>query len=266
MKKIYIKTALIVIAFLILPRLSYATAVEKTFTGTVIRVGGSQVIFKAGNGATFGAEISGAKLVRKFGAGMQFSEITIGDKIEVKGILWEDNSISASFLRNMSLYVHNGTFSAKVISTDPAGLNFSMQSRTNGIQTVHTDSLTIFKKNSGSSSLSDIEAGMTVTAKGTWERNNSIIFAKTVTWSVRLINIAFTGVLKARSDARLSVMAGGNTFYAVDTETAKLLSKNGKPINISELNMDDNLKITGKHRSEDVRVTASQVKDMSISK
>lgn len=238
----------------------------KTLTGIVTRVGGSQVIFKATSGAIYAADISAATLTRKYGTSMQFSEILVGDKVEATGKLWEDNSISATTLKNFSLYPHNTTFKAKVTALNPYHSSFTMDSRQHGSQTVRTDQLTIFKQNNNVSSFQNLGIGITVTVKATWERNSVNILAKAVSSTVRLINIEFTGPLKGKSGPILTILGNGNVYYIVDTSNTRILSKNGKTISAGEINIDDVLRVTGKHRSEDTNIIAVTIRDQSLSK
>ena len=96
-----------------------ATQSEKNLTGVVTRLVGNQVIFKTANAVVYSAETSNAALVRKNGTPMRFAEFAIGDKVEVRGQVWPDNSMTTTRIRDLTLYVHNGTFTGKIIGLDP---------------------------------------------------------------------------------------------------------------------------------------------------
>lgn len=251
MKKICSLAILAVVVFFVLPKISLAVG-AKTYTGSVVKISGSSIIFSNSNAAKYSAEIGNATLVRKNGAGMQLAEVLPGDKVEVKGTLWGDNSISATYVRNMSLYTHNGSFSGKITEINPVNFSFTLLSSKYGNQTIYTDSLTVFKKNSSSATFKDLEIGMSMSIKGAWDRNTVKISAREVSGTLRLISIDFTGTLFAKSNTALTVIGNGNVIYGVDVTKAKLQNKNGKTLNLSQLNMSDTLRVSGKHISGSV--------------
>ncbi|MFA5991485.1 MAG: DUF5666 domain-containing protein [Candidatus Doudnabacteria bacterium] len=265
MKIFYGLLILLTVMFLGSSSLTQATSV-KTYTGSVVSASGSTVVFAGSNAAKYRADIGSALLVRKNGAAMIFAEILVGDKVEVKGTLWADNSISASTLRNMSLYTHNGSFSGKVTEINPNDSSFTLQTAKYGNQKITTDSLTVFKKNSSSSTFKDLELGMSATVKGAWDRTPTYISAREVNGSLRLINIDFTGTLFMKSDSSFTVIGNGNVIYGVDITKAKLQNKSGKTLSLSRINLGDTLRVQGKHVSGSVKVIGSIIKDVSVLK
>ncbi len=251
--------------FFVLPGIILATG-TKTITGYVQKVSGSTVVLGSSNGAKYSAEVGQALLTRKNGAAMQLPEILVGDKVELKGNLWGDNSVSASTLRNMSLYTHNGSFTGKITDIDPWGLSFTLQSSKYGNQTIKTDSLTVFKKNSSASTFKDLELGMSMTVKGAWDRTTAVIAAREVSGTLRLINIDFTGTLSMKSDTAITVIGNGNVIYGVDISKAKLQNKAGKTLSLSLFNMSDTIRVQGKHVSGSVKIVGSIIKDLSVTK
>ena len=237
----------------------------KTLSGIVSGVSGSQIFFRAGSAALYAAEVGNANLVRKYGAPMQMGEVLIGDKVEVKGLVWPDNSISTSYLRNLSLYAHNSTFIGKVASINPSNGSFVLQSRPNGAQNITTGPLTVFKKNGQVSSFSQVELGINETVKGSWERSFQNVMAGSVAGVVRFVNIEITGILNGINGKSLTITAD-NVIYGVDTSTAKVENKSSKITNLSTYSLGDIIRIQGSHISEGVAITASVVKDLSSSK
>lgn len=238
----------------------------KTYTGSVVSVSGSTVVVANGNAAKYRADVGSAVLVRKNGATMSFAEILVGDKVEVKGTLWGDNSISASTLRNMSLYTHSGSFSGKLIEINPGDSSFTLQSSKYGNQKITTDSLTVFKKNTSASTFKDLELGMSMSVKGAWDRTTAYVSAREVSGSLRLINIDFTGALYMKSDSSFTVIGNGDVIYGVDITKAKLQNKSGKTLNFSLINLGDTLRVQGKHVSGSVKVIGTVIKDNSVLK
>ncbi|HVY68173.1 MAG TPA: DUF5666 domain-containing protein [Patescibacteria group bacterium] len=232
-----------------------------TVTGTVVRLYGSTLVLQASSAASYLVETGRSALQRKNGAVMGLAEILAGDKLEVKGSLWADNSINAAAVRNLSLYAHQTTFSGKITSINPRAASFVMESRSHGTQTVLTDSLTTFKKNSQSAAFGDLTLDMTATVKAGWDRSYSQVIAKSVAATLRLINITLTGRVAAKTDTGLTVLANGNVMYGVSLTGAKLTDKNGKAMVLQSIVLGDTVKVTGKHASSGLQVQAAAVKD-----
>ncbi len=265
MRKIYSFVAIAAFLFFFLPKATLADGV-KILTGNVLSAKDGTIVFTNGTAAKYLAEVSNAILVRKNGAPMSFVEILPGDKVEVKGTLWPDNSINAVYVRNMSLYTHSGSFSGKITGINIVDSSFTLQSTKYGCQEIHTDSLTIFKKNSSIATFGDMEVGMSVSVKGAWDRNTSNVLAREADGALRLINIDVTGTLSMRGADSLTIIGNGNVIYGVDITGAKLENKNGKTIGFSSIGMDDLLRVQGKHVSGSVKIIGTIVKDLSVLK
>jgi len=188
MRKICLALTAVMAAAFLMPIMCLAAA-PKTLTGVVKSITGSQVMFAATSAAKYAAETSAAVLTRKNGVAMQLSEILVGDKIEVKGTLYGDNSISAASLRDLSLYTHTGTFTGKISTINPTDSSFVMDSKTYGSQAIHTNNFTSYKKNGSSATFQDLILGMAATVKGMWDRDNTNVTATSVSGTYRLIDI-----------------------------------------------------------------------------
>lgn len=236
----------------------------KIIVGTVTRLTPSGIVFTNSTAATYTAELGGASLIRKNGSPMKFSEILVGDKVQVSGSLWNDNSISASVFKDLSLYAHNSSFTGKITNIDPPTSSFTMQSTAHGVQTVTTDVYTSFSAMGITSGFNYLQLGMTVTVKGVWERDPINIRASSVKGTIRLISIDFTGELIGKNGDALTVIGNGNVIYGVDVTSAVLQSKSGKPLAVSALNGGDMVHVWGKHVSGGVQVFATKVKDLTL--
>jgi len=265
MRKVCLALIAAIAACLLVPVVCLA-AVPKTFSGTVIKIYGSGVVFKSTSAATYSADLANAVLTRKNGAAMKLEEILIGDKVNVIGTLWADNSISATSIKDMSLYAHTGTFTGKITGINPAGFSFTLESKQNGDQTIYTNNFTSFSKNGSNAGFQDLQLAMTATIKGVWDRSNTTVTASMVAGNFRMIAIYFIGTLSVRNVNALTVIGNGNVIYGVDAGNASILSKNGKAMNIAEYKQGDTLRVWGKHISGMVAVTASEVKDASVTK
>lgn len=246
MKKILV---LVGAALLLLsPHFSFA-ATNKTWVGIVSYINGSNIYFKTGSGASFSAEISGASLVRKNGTPITLTDFWVGDKIEVKGSPWHDNSISATSVRDLTLYTHTGSFSGKIIEISPQNLSFKVQSTQPAVRTITTNYLTGIKKNGSAAVFNNLELGMSVKIKGSWERTESPILATLVDAKLRLINITIEGIVIMKQPGSLTVISD-NTLYGVDTSK----------ISSTLPQVSQKVKVSGKHVSGSVKIEATSVK------
>lgn len=265
MKVISRVLAAVLAAGFLVPIMVWAAG-PKTLTGVVTAFNGNQITFAATSAAKYTADSGSAQLTRKNGVAIKLSEILVGDKISVTGTLWGDNSISASFIQDLSLYTHTSSFSGKISSINSADNSFVMDSKTYGSQTIHTNNFTTYYKNGSSATFKDLILGMTASVKGQWDRSSVDVTAMTVNGSYRLIDIYFTGTLSIKNGTAFTVIGNGNVIYGVDASGATLQSKNSKPMSLGEFNVGDSLRVWGKHLSGSVAIMGTQIKDPSVTK
>ncbi len=258
------KYSFILTASLIIPTLCFAaqfTPKNKTLTGVVTKAYENILVFKTTSAAIYTVQTPQAKFIKKYGADMKFGEIFVGDKVEVKGLVWPDNSILADQVRDLSLYPHSGTLTGKIESLNVSNLSFVMQTSSYGLVAVKTDGFTMFKKNSQGSGLLELELGVSVTVKGLWERDRTQIYAKEVMAKYRLVNIEIEGNLTMFSPSGMTVVANGTVIYGVDITGAKLLNKNGNTVTINSFLGGEIVKVKGKHISGTNKLFASSVQN-----
>jgi Domain of unknown function (DUF5666) len=227
-------------------------------SGTVASVSGNSIMLTGSKGASYSVDATNAKLVRRFGAAMQLSDIQTGDVLLVTGVV-NGTSVAAKTIRDQSLQAHNGTFNGTVSAVNGSG--FTLQSKQRGNQTINTTSSTVFKKGTASSSLSDIAVGQTVTVSGVWDRTNSNVTASRVTIKVGPISI--TGTLGSISGNILSVTTASSTTYSVDATNARIVYKGGRKGSLSILQTGDSLNVYGKTVSGSTSIMATLVRDSS---
>lgn len=234
----------------------------KVFTGTVTQINGGKVTVKTAAGQIYFVETGAGQIIKKNGSPMKLSEVLMGDKVEVKGTLYSDNSFLSASFRNLSLYAHNGTFSGKIVMVSPAATSFTLQTSAYGLINVHTDALTNFKISTGEVGLVGLKTDMSATVKGAWERSRSEVLARTVDAKFRLVGVEFTGTLRALSSTGLTVVVG-NTLYGVDISKSVIKNKSGQTINWNGLVLGQSVHVTGKHASGSSQISASLVKVVS---
>jgi len=197
MKKISKIIAVILCAVtpLIASAASIATS-ERTLSGSVIVISGSQITFSNSTAGVYTVQTSGAKLVRRNGSPMQLSEMLVGDKVQVTGNVLPDSNVAGSTIRDLSLYTHKGSIGGKITTVNANG--FTLQGAPGKVYNVHTDINTAFKKNSTSATLADMQVGMTATVQALWDRNSTDILARDVKAVLHLVQVYFTGKLMIR--------------------------------------------------------------------
>lgn len=237
----------------------------KSLIGTITKIIGSRVIIVTSTGLVYHPDIGTASLTRRNGAPMKFSELSIGDKVEIIGKSFHDNSFLAHSLRNLSLYAHNTTHKGKIATVAPTSSSLTLQSSRYGIINIFCDHLTTFKINNSISTFNQLKVGMTVTIKGTWERNKNDLVAKIIEAKLKLIDIEFIGQLVMKNLGGITVIVK-NTIYGVDITKAKLQNKLGKSVGYDKFSMGDTVKVKGEHISGSQQIFGSIIKNTSILK
>lgn len=235
-------------------------APETVLVGVVTAQYANQVVFKTNAAVVYRAEASYAGLVRRNGGAIAVTDIAVGDRVEVRGQVWSDNSMSASAIRNLTLYTHAGTFSGKIMAVDQPNKSISLQSAQHSKQTIRTTAATLFTRNGTITTFQDMQVGMSATVHGTWERNKTEVIADSIRARVRLINIDITGDVTMKDGSALTVVANG-VLYAVDAGNAVLRSKNNKVMYLTDLGLEQ-VRVWGKHMAESPSITAARIKSL----
>jgi hypothetical protein len=250
---------------------STSSTTDASTVTIVVKNGATTGVFQSAVGETismtaqnspstvYSVDATNAKLMRRFGAAMQLSDMQAGDVLAVSGTV-NGLSITAKTIRDNSLQAHNGTFIGTV-SGAVNGSSFTIQSKARGSQTINTTSATIFKKGTASSSLADIAAVETVTVSGVWDRTNSNITATRVT--IKVGSLSVTGTIGSLSGSTFTVTTASSTVYSVDAANARITYKNGRKGSLSILQNGDSAVVYGKSVSGLTNITATLVRDTS---
>lgn len=238
-----------------------ATHKLRTLSGKITSVSGTTVVISDTKSVSYTVDATNAKLVRRFGAKMAVADIQVGDMLTVQGTV-DGTNVAAKMIRDMSLQAHNGSFEGSVQTVN--GASFTLKTSKRDRQTINTDSSTVFKKNGKIGALSDVVVGAMVKVEGVWDRANSNVTAKTVNVIVKMKEIKISGTLSAKTDTMLTVKDAKGATYNVDITHAHLVRKNGGKSMVSEFNVGDSVQVMGKHQGDSMDVTATIVKDTSI--
>lgn len=241
-----------------------ASAAESVLVGSVAARYGNQIVIKTTAAIQYRIEASYASIVRRNGSPLSVDDVLVGDKLEVRGQVWSDNSVSARVIRDVSVYTHTGTFVGKISSIEPISKTFVLQGPNNAPYTIRTTAASQFTKNGASVEFGRMEVGMSATVRGTWERSRQDVTAAYVRVSVRLLNIDVTGEAVLKDGSALTVAANG-VLYSVDAASALLKSKNNKPLVISETGLG-RVRVWGKHIAESTVVKAVRIKYLDVTK
>ncbi len=114
---------------------------------------------------------SSTKFKRRFWGDSSISEISVGDRVNVKGT-WTDSSqttLQAKYVRDTSIMKKFGTFIGTVLTKSDTSFTFDPNHR--GNQTVYFDSNTKFINRSGQTmTYSQLNVGDKVRVKGIWDK------------------------------------------------------------------------------------------------
>jgi len=137
-------------------------------------------------------DATNAKIVRRYNATAEFSEIMQNDKLKIWGTLSADGkTITATKIRDNSIQKLGASFHGIITdityigtgTTDPTYpyQHFSLHTRNRGDQIVKVTNNTVVKKYRGvAKTITDLQNSYDVTVKGIWNRANNVIYG--VSW------------------------------------------------------------------------------------
>jgi len=236
-----------------------ATVKRKSVTGIVASVSGMTIMLTAKNASStvYSVDATNAKLVRRYGASMQITDIQTGDMLQVQGTV-TGTSVTASAVRDLSLQQRNGSFVGTITAIN--GSSFTLNSKARGDQTINLTSTTVYRLGDKAASSTALAVGETVTVNGVWDRTNKNVTAKRVT--IKMTGINVTGMLQSINGTMLTVNASSTT-YSVDAAKARIAYKNGKKADITLLQTGDQVRVQGKVITGITNITANYVSDLS---
>lgn len=191
-----------------------AQAQEQSVRGVVQRVVYQRVQVKTTAGRIYDAEVSSALLQRKNGLPMELSELRTGDVVEMAGSVWPDSSMTVARLRNVSLYPHSATLTGKVLAVDVAASRVRFRTSAYGEHVAEVGTGTVIQVKDAPPAVQYIAPGMTVTVKGSWERDRSVVMARSMRVTYRLLSVRVMGSVVGQVGTDLTVVADG-VLYAV---------------------------------------------------
>lgn len=233
---------------------------ETKIIGVVSKIIGRRIILKARSAASFDTDTSQASFIRKNGTSIEFGQIQEGDKVEVVGQLWPDNSLSAQVVKDLSLYPHRSSLLGRVESVKPDFQGLVLKTTILGSVEVGVSPLTSVTVNGVSGQIAELKPGIRAKVRGIWERDRRQVLAENLDLKLRKVKIEIVGEIVMKSPESLTVVSTG-VIYGVDIRQAKLLNAKRKLITYQDLQMGVPVKVFGKHIPEDPSLEAQVVRE-----
>jgi hypothetical protein len=130
---------------------------------TVTAISGTTITATSKAGKTYTVDTTSATMIRKLGAKSSIDQVSVGDKLIVKGTLGTDGTtITATKIRNMSIFKFDGSIHSKIVTVGSDSLTLK-----DGY-TVTVTSATVFKgtKKITVSGLADLKIGDVIKVAG----------------------------------------------------------------------------------------------------
>jgi hypothetical protein len=142
-------------------------------TGNLAAISSSSLTVNTADGKNYTVDITNAQCRRRFGGKCEWSELAVGDRLNVIG-KWTDDSkttINAKLVRDASIQKRHGVVFGKVTAKGDA--SFTMDVKKGGetlTVTVYTGSAKFINRKEEVIAYGDIQIGHRVRAKGLWDR------------------------------------------------------------------------------------------------
>jgi len=141
---------------------------------TITEING-KIINVTKDSTTYTVDATNARIVRKFDAKADFSEVLTGDIINVWGTL-DGTTVTARKIKDLSIQKAHGVFSGTIKSIDSTAKTFVLQSNKRGDQTAHVTDSTRIKQKGQTKAFADLQVGNNIQVKGTWNKTHNKIY------------------------------------------------------------------------------------------
>lgn len=234
-----------------------------TLLGTVVSLDGSNITLRLTANTTVVVDASKAKLIRRFGAAMQLSDIQVNDQLFIRGVA-EGDVIRATLVQDLSLQARHGTFVGTVAAVSSTN-SFTLQSRERGLQTINVTADTKIQKNGEPATFADIMVGSQVTVNGVWDRTNSNVTAERIMIRVPTTRIHVAGTITALSEHTITVASAGTTTtsYTVNARSAVIVFSTYQRAHFRDLQVGDEVDVWGMHEQNSTQIKAYFIRDLS---
>lgn len=136
---------------------------------TVTAIDGTTITATYAEG-TYTIDASLAKITRRFGGKSTVAEISVGDKLNVKGAI-TFNNVAAKTIENWSIQRKGTAFNGKITSIDAENNSFVLKTSSNNSQTFLLSPSTKIKSKKAVKTILDLKVGDKIQTKGgLWDR------------------------------------------------------------------------------------------------
>ena len=238
---------------------SHLTHIPQSFrSGKITSISGQNLIMHSTDGKDYEVNTTDAKFIRLDGSAISDSEVLVGDKLKIRGII-NGNNINAVSVRNDSLLIRTASYYGTIVQASSTSF-ILLGSR--GNQNIRYSNSTIFRVGNAAASWENLEAGLKVTVLGTWDRSYTDVLAKKIT--VKKTNIELKGIVSGKTDILLHVRGYDGIQYIVDISGSKLLTNLNSPMALSAINLNDEVQIKGTKLSGSNFIAATWLKNKYI--
>lgn len=141
--------------------------------GELTAISGNTLTVKKEDGTTVSVDTASATCRRRFGAKCEWSELAVGDILNVVG-KWTDDTktaITAKLVRNISIQKRFGVVFGKVTQINDGDLVIDSKKGDETLSvTIYTTGAKFVQRDEQGMTVSDIKVGHRIRAKGVWDR------------------------------------------------------------------------------------------------
>jgi hypothetical protein len=213
---------------------------------------------------------SKTKILRGTGEATNISEIKEGDTLDIRGVLESGSdtlNIIAGSIKNSSVQKKQSSFSGKVISIDLSSNQFTLNSKTDGQITIHTNGSTVFKKGGRELDLEHLKIGDTITktygdynlTTKTLEATNVVTFIDPTFYKPQNFEGKLKSVEGLVAPTQIVLSISGIDYTINIASNTSVLSKNRSTALLNRFVAGDTIRIYGTREEIDAPVIDAEI-------
>lgn len=248
--------------------------------GVLEQIAPDKIIVKPENASSTAVNLNDNTIYyRKFGGRASFSEFSVGDEVKVQASKGLHNALYARKVEDVSIFKTNAAKLGTVLQiTGSSEFKLKMLNNAGTEYTVKVMPNTSIREKGKKKEFKDLIVGMKVNTTGILNERTQTVNADSITLNPtngredddiedRKIrkNVSLIGVLEQFTPDKITVKivnAGSSTVVNVDERT-KITRRFGAKISVSELEVNDVLRIRGKRNAENGEIYAKEIRDIS---
>lgn len=234
-----------------------------TVVGTVSSLSGTDIVLKVGEGLFKIRTNADTKFVPRSGSSIAFTDIRVGDRVTVQGIVQAENDILASRVQDQAIRVQRATLTGTVTSLATDGKSLVIKTKQRGTQTILLDEKTKILKNGDAATAASLTVGAEVTVNGVRNRDNGNVLAEKINVRVPLVRIHIEGTVSAIEDGRLRVLATDGKTYNVDIRASSLVFSQYLRMNKKLLAVGDRVDVWARAEAGSLDLKAYFIRNLS---